>query len=229
MSADPTKDRDQNRDGRQRPAEHRRPDDHEPPVRTKAADQAIRVRFLTLGLGSSARHAVRRRQRPNQRDRQVRAGGGKWVKERSVEVPAVTGVTANDVSGIVTIYATTSGSPGKAAALQDRRRSGCRRHPQRRAEEIGKAPANEAWRGVAFAPGTTIGSGGTPPKLPAPHIGDGETACRRRSATPPTRRSAITVSDSPFAANELTVTVASSNDRRAVCAITSPAAAANGR
>src|SRR5262249_17967687 len=43
--------------------------------------------------------------------------GGKWTKEGSVAVTAVTGVTADDNNGTVTIYATASGSSGEGGVL----------------------------------------------------------------------------------------------------------------
>ncbi len=138
--------------------------------------------------------------------------GGKWVEHGSVEIPAeLTGVTANDVGGAVTIYATSSGAAGKTGALyrlsdvsgQNGTLGGV-------PVEIAKAPLNEAFRGVAFAPGTTIGSGGTPP--PEPIITAAEPSLPAALGDPTNRTMPITVEDSGYAASELTVTATSSKE-----------------
>ena len=77
--------------------------------------------------------------------------------------------------------------------------------------EIATAPANEAYRGVAFAPGTVIGSGGTPP--PAPHIVASENNLPATLGDPTNRSLPITVEvGEPYTAGELTVTVTSSKE-----------------
>ena len=138
--------------------------------------------------------------------------GGKWVEHGAVEIPAeLTGVTANDVGGVVTIYATSSGSNGKTGALyRISDVSGVNGTLSGIPVEVAKAPANEAFRGVAFAPGTTIGSGGTPP--PAPTISAAETALAAALEDPTNPSMSLTVGDSGYAPSELTVTVSSSKE-----------------
>ena len=150
----------------------------------------------------------------NKRSEVVKYGlsGGKWVEHGAVEVPAeLTGVTANDVNGAVTIYATSSGSNGKGGTLfRISDVSGVNGTLSGIPVEIAKAPANEAFRGVAFAPGTTIGSGGTPP--PAPTISAAETALPAAIGDPTNQSMPITVGDSAYAPSELTVSVTSSKE-----------------
>jgi hypothetical protein len=138
--------------------------------------------------------------------------GGKWVKKGSVEIPgALTGVTANDVNGLVTVYATSSGTNGKQGTLyRILDVSGVNGTFSGVAEEISNAPANEAFRGVAFAPGTTIGSGGEPPTVPT--ITAAEPALPAALGDPTNRSMPITVKDSGYAPSELTVTVRSSKE-----------------
>lgn len=137
--------------------------------------------------------------------------GGKWVKEGSVPVTGVTGLTANDVGGTVTIYATSSGSSGEGGVLYSiTDKTGLGGTLSGSATPIATAPANEAFRGVAFAPGTVIGSGGTPPP-PAPEISTSEPTLPAALGDPTNATLGVKVSDSSFAAGELTVKASSSN------------------
>jgi hypothetical protein len=137
---------------------------------------------------------------------------GKWVEHGAVEIPAeLTGVTANDVGGAVTIYATSSGSKGTSGTLyRISDVSGVNGTLSGIPVEIAKAPANEAFRGVAFAPGTKIGAGGTPP--PAPTISAAENALPAALDDPTNPTLPITVADSGYPASELTVSVSSSKE-----------------
>ncbi len=166
--------------------------------------------FLTLGLGSSADTLY---VADNVAGVVAKYGltGGKWVKEGSVSVTGVAGLTANDVGGTVTIYATTSGSSGEGGVLYSiTDKSGVGGTLSGSATPIATAPANEAFRGVAFAPGTTIGSGGPPPP-PAPEITTSEPTLPAALGDPTNQTLGVKVSDSSFAANELTVTASSGN------------------
>lgn len=137
--------------------------------------------------------------------------GGKWVEQGSVAVANVTGLTANDSDGIVTIFATTSGSSGEGGVLYKiTDTSGVDGTLSGTAEEIAKAPADEAFRGVAFAPGTTIGSGGgTPPPAPTITPAEGSLEAALEDPTNPTLE--VTVGDSEYEASELSVTAESSD------------------
>ena len=118
-------------------------------------------------------------------------------------------------TALVTIYATSAvgGKEGGLYRIEDA--SGVNGTLSGVPEEIATAPTNEAFRGVAFAPGTTIGSGGTPPR-DADDLGGRE----RRSPVAigdPTNKSTmpITVEDPAYPASELTVTVTSSDEAAA--------------
>jgi hypothetical protein len=167
--------------------------------------------LLTLGLGSTPDTLY---VADEKRSEIVKYGltSGKWVEHGAVEIPAeLTGVTANDVGGAVTIYATSSGSSGKGGTLyRISDVSGVNGTLSGIPVEIAKAPTNEAFRGVAFAPGTTIGRGGTPP--PAPTISAAETALPAALEDPTNPTMQINVGDSAYAADELTVTVESSKE-----------------
>jgi hypothetical protein len=178
--------------------------------------------LLTLGLGSTPDTLyVADKRKGGETSAIVKYGlsGGKWVEHGSVEIPCVgceeeegvTGVTANDVNGLVTIYATSSGVGGKEGTLyRIADVSGVNGTLSGVPQEIAKAPTNEAFRGVAFAPGTTIGSGGTPPV--APTISAAENALPAALNDPTNKTMAITVEDPAYAASELTVTAASSEE-----------------
>jgi hypothetical protein len=164
--------------------------------------------LLTLGLGSSPDTLY---VADNGAGAVVKFGllSGKWVKEGSVAVTGVTGLTANDVGGTVTIYATTSGSSGEGGVLYSiTDKSGVGGTLTGSATPIVTAPANEAFRGVAFAPGTTIGSGGAPPP-PEPEITTSESTLPAALGDPTNETLGVKVSDSSFAASELTVTASS--------------------
>jgi hypothetical protein len=136
--------------------------------------------------------------------------GGKWVRRGTVEIPSVTGVTANDVNGVVTIYATSGGKNGVLGSLYKLSDvSGVNGTLGGVPVEIATAPANEAFRGVAFAPGTVIGSGGTPPS--APTIGAAENTLAAAFEDPTNQSLPLTIGDSNYSPSELTVTVRSSN------------------
>lgn len=175
-------------------------------------DEPYAYSFLTLGLGSTPDTLY---VADNARSSVVKYGlsEGKWVEHGSVEVPEVTGVTANDVGGIVTIYATSAGSSGKSGTLyRFEDYTGVNGTLSGVADEIAQAPANEAWRGVAFAPGTTIGHGGTAP--PEPRISTAETALPAALEDPTNATMPVTVEDpgSGYSPSELTVTASSSKE-----------------
>jgi hypothetical protein len=136
---------------------------------------------------------------------------GKWTNEGSVTVADVTGVTANDANGVVSIFATSSGSSGEGGALYKiTDTSGLNGTLSGAASLIASAPADEAFRGVAFAPGTIVGSGGAPPP-PAPTIAASEASLPAALGDPTNPTLGLTVSDSEYAASELSVTAGSSN------------------
>jgi hypothetical protein len=171
--------------------------------------------LLTLGLGSSPDTLY---VADNTAGAVLKYGlsEGTWIAEGSVAVPSVTGLTANDADGTVTLYATSSGSSGTAGTLYEiTDASGLGGTLTGTATTIATAPANEAFRGVAFAPGTTIGSGGgsvspPPPPPPAPTITTVGADLPAALGDPTNPTLALTVED-PSEPGELTVTATSSN------------------
>jgi cytoskeletal protein CcmA (bactofilin family) len=166
--------------------------------------------FLTLGLGSAPDTLY---VADNSAGAVLKFGlvEGKWVKQGSVAVTAITGLTANDASGIVTIYATTSGSSGEGGVLDKiTDASGLDGTLSGTATQIATAPVNEAFRGVAFAPGTVTGSGGAPPP-PEPTITTSEASLPAAEEDPTNPTLEVTVGGEGFEASELTVKAHSSN------------------
>ncbi len=175
-----------------------------------APKQPYAYSFLTLGLGPGPDTLY---VADNEAGAVIKYGllGGTWTKEGSVAVASVSGLTANDAGGTVSIFATSSGSEGKAGTLYEiTDTSGVGGPLSGAANAIATAPANEAFRGVAFAPGTTIGSGGPPPP-PSPTItpAEGDLAAALGDPTNPTL--GLTVEDPTYEAGELTVKASSSN------------------
>jgi hypothetical protein len=140
--------------------------------------------------------------------------GGTWQPEGSVPVPAVTGLTANDINGVVSIFATSSGSTGLTGELYSiTDSSGAGGTLSGTANPIASAGAtNEAFRGVAFAPGTVIGSGppvGPPPSPPTITTSQANLTAAINDPTNPSL--GITVGDVNYAASQVSLTATSSN------------------
>jgi hypothetical protein len=136
---------------------------------------------------------------------------GSWVQEGTVSVPFVTGETANDVAGTVTIYATASGTNGTTGSLyRITDSSGAGGALAGTATKIATAPSNEAFRGVAFAPGTTIGSGGPPPPV-LPTITTSDSVLAAALGDPTNQPLGVTVADTKYPSGPLSVTATSSN------------------
>jgi hypothetical protein len=177
---------------------------------TSAPGEPYAFSMVTLGLGSAPDTIY---VAENSSGAVVKYGlsGGKWTKEGSVAVANVTGVTADDINGVVSIYATSSGSSGEGGTLwKITDNSGVGGTLSGTATLIATAPANEAFRGVAFTPGTTFGSGGTPPP-PEPTITPAEANLPAAMDDPTNPTLGVEVSDSEYAAGELSVTATSSN------------------
>ena len=166
--------------------------------------------FLTLGNGSTPDTLYIA---DNTAGAIVKYGlqSGTWASQGSVAVPGVTGVTANDNAGVVSLFATSSGSGGTSGTLDEIiDSSGQAGTLTGTATQIATAPSNEAFRGVAFAPGTVIGSGGgttPPPVLPTITPAQGSLPAAINDPTNPTL--GLTVDDANFSADQLTVTATS--------------------
>jgi hypothetical protein len=138
-----------------------------------------------------------------------------WVAEGSVAVPSVTGLTANDAGGTVTLYATSSGANSTAGTLYEiTDSSGIGGTLSATPTVIATAPANEAFRGLAFAPGTIIGSGAgapPPPPAPAPTIKTANDGLPAALNDPTNPTLGLSIGDASYEPDELTVTASSSN------------------
>ncbi|HEY2792242.1 MAG TPA: hypothetical protein VGJ28_07805 [Micromonosporaceae bacterium] len=138
---------------------------------------------------------------------------GSWVPEGSVLVSSVAGLTANDDDGTVTIYTTSSGADGTTGTLYRMTDdSGVGGTFSGTATTIATLPANEAARGVAFAPGTVIGSGGgIKPPVVKPTVTPARTGLPAALGDPTNPTLPVTVGDADFTADQLTVTAAAAN------------------
>ena len=138
---------------------------------------------------------------------------GSWVQQGSVPVANITGLTANDASGTVTIYATASGSDGTSGTLYKiTDASGIGGTLSGTAAVIASTPAGEAFRGVAFAPGTVIGTGGgSAPTNPAPTISTAYSGLPAAQGDPTNPTLPVTVGDQQFSADQLSVSATSSD------------------
>ncbi|GAA5182648.1 hypothetical protein GCM10023322_20030 [Rugosimonospora acidiphila] len=138
---------------------------------------------------------------------------GSWVAEGSVPVTGAAGLTANDDNGTVTIYATSSGDGTTGTLYKITDDSGIGGTLDGTATTIATLPANEAARGVAFTPGTVIGSGGGVVKPPTtkPTITTPRAALPAALGDPTNPTLPITVGDANAAADLLTVAATSSD------------------
>jgi hypothetical protein len=144
--------------------------------------------------------------------------GGAWTAEGSIGLPAgvtgIEGLTANDVNGQAQIYATANGSSSTSGYLLSfTDTTGAGNQVSGIASQIATAPAGEAFRGIAFAPGTVIGSGGsggTP--VPAPEITTSDSGLEGSMNDPTNPTLGVQVSDPNYDASQLTVTATFTNN-----------------
>jgi hypothetical protein len=176
-----------------------------------APKQPYAYSFVTLGLGSSPDTVY---VADNEAGAVVKFGlvEGKWVKEGSVAISGVTGVTAQDTAGVVSIFATAGGveakGPGTLSLITDS--SGFGGTLTGSASTIATTVANESLRGVAFTPGTVFGTGSPPPPA-KPTITPADTSLAAAIGDPTNPTLGLKVADTAFEAGELTVTASSSN------------------
>ena len=138
--------------------------------------------------------------------------GGAWTAEGSIGVPAgvtgLDGLTANDVDGQAQIYATANGSSSTGGYLLSfTDTTGAGNQVSGIASQVATASAGEAFRGIAFAPGTVIGSGssgGTP--VPAPEIETSDSGLEGSMGDPTNPTLGVDVSDPNYDASQLNVT-----------------------
>jgi hypothetical protein len=136
------------------------------------------------------------------------AVGAKWSSAGSVKAADVTGLTGTLVGTTPTLYASSSGSSGTSGTLSkvtDSAAAGASMSGT--VSTLATAGKNEAFRGVAFAPGTTVTTSvAAPPTILAAQadlpgaIGD-----------PNAATDAITVGDAASGASAVTVSATSSN------------------
>jgi hypothetical protein len=138
---------------------------------------------------------------------------GSWVAQGSVPVTGAAGLTANDDNGTVTIYVTSSGDGTTGTLYRITDDSGIGGTLHGTASTLATLPANEAARGVAFAPGTAIGSGGGVNKPPTaePTITTPRAALPAALGDPTNPTLPITVGYANADADALTVTATSSD------------------
>jgi hypothetical protein len=146
--------------------------------------------------------------------------GGNWTPEGSADLPtdangdAVFGLTADDVDGTVEIFATAtdaSGTDGAIYSVTDA--SGYAGQLSGTATQVASAASGQAFRGIAFAPGTIIGAGGTPPPSETPVITPAQNALPAAQDATDNPSLAVTLSDSDtsVAPSDLTLTASSSD------------------
>jgi hypothetical protein len=169
--------------------------------------------FLTLGTGSAPDTMYVADNTAGAVDKFALVSGT-WTAAGSVSVPGVIGVAANDDgNGNVTIDASASNSAGTSGTLSViTDTSGLGGTLTGSATTPVTLPANETFRGVAFAPGTVLGSGGgvkPPPAVPTISVAHSGLPAAINDPTNPT--DAIAVGDANFAASQLTVTATSSS------------------
>ncbi|MFC1399835.1 MULTISPECIES: Ig-like domain-containing protein [Streptacidiphilus] len=171
--------------------------------------------LLTLGTGSSPDTLY---VADNSVGAVVKYGlvSGAWVQQGSVAVPSVTGLTANDDNGTVSLYATSSGSSGTAGTLyRITDASGTGGTLSGSATVLASAPAGETFRGVAFAPGTVTGTGGgTRPPAVVPTVTTAHSGLAAALGNPTDPGLDVTVGDPDPAVtpDQIKVTAVSSNE-----------------
>lgn len=116
--------------------------------------------FMTLGSGPGPDTLYVADNGTNEIER-FNLVSGTWTAAGTATVADVTGLTGVDTSGTVSLYATASGSNGESGKLFSiTDASGVGGTLTAPATQIASSPNNEAFRGVAFAPGTNLGPGG---------------------------------------------------------------------
>lgn len=133
---------------------------------------------------------------------------GTWTAEGSAVLGGVDGLTANDAGGVVSIYATTASG---LYSMTDS--SGAGGTFSGSATLIASAASNTAFRGVAFAPGTVIGSGGAPPTATPPTITAANAGLPAALGDPTVPSTTLTVADTNYPSSRLTVSGSSSNQQ----------------
>jgi hypothetical protein len=166
--------------------------------------------FLTLGTGTAPDTLY---VADNSAGAVVKYGleSGTWTQEGSVAVTGgVDGLTANDVNGTAEVFVTTNGGGTGGALYEIADSSGQGGTLSGTAQLLASAGTNQTFRGVAFAPGTQIGTGpGTPPVTPSITTADTSLEGSINDPTNPTL--GLTVSDPDYDAGQLQVTASSSN------------------
>ena len=132
----------------------------------------------------------------------------KWSSAGSAKVASVTGLTGTLVGGVPTLYATGSGSSGTSGTLSkvvDNAAAGASMSAT--VTTLATAASKEAFRGVAFAPGTSVVTGLQPP----PTISSGTANLPGADGNPGNPTAAVTVGDAASGASAVTVTATSSD------------------
>ena len=172
--------------------------------------------FLTLGSGTGpdtlyvADNSVSAIEKYNLID-------GTWTSEGTLAVSDVSGLTANDEDGTVVLFATSSGSSGEQGTLYEATDSSGFGGTLTGSAQVLASTTSEAFRGVAFAPGTTIGSGGGGSGSSGgggsggPTITTADTVLAASIGDPTNPDLGLSVSDASYNASQLTASATSSN------------------
>jgi hypothetical protein len=167
--------------------------------------------FVTLGSSSSTPDTLYVADNSANAIVKYSLEGSTWTKTGSAPLSGVSGLTADDVSGTVDLYATTGTASSPALyALTDS--TGYKGTLSGTPTKIASPGSNETILGVAYAPGTTFGTGSTGgTTAPGPSITTADTSLEASMQDPTNPALGITVSDPSYSASQLTVTANSSN------------------
>ncbi|HUI04022.1 MAG TPA: hypothetical protein VLZ77_10800 [Acidimicrobiales bacterium] len=141
--------------------------------------------------------------------------GSTWSAEGDISVPGITGLTANDDDGTVVLFATSSGSSGEQGTLYEATDTSGAGATMSGSADVLASSASEAFRGVAFAPGTSIGSGGSGGSggggSGGPTITTADSVLANAIGDPTNPGLGVTVGDASYTPSQLTVSATSSN------------------
>ncbi|MFC4243049.1 DUF3616 domain-containing protein [Gryllotalpicola reticulitermitis] len=170
--------------------------------------------LLTLGTGTTPDTLYEADPTAGAIVKYIKGADGTWTQKGEVLVPDfVEGLTANDDNGVVTLFVSASGADGNGTqgALYTITDDSGFNQMDGTAKQIAAVPAsaNEAFRGVAFAPGTVIGSGGGAAPGVAPAISATQSALPAALGQTDNATFPFSVGDPDFQASDLTVTATS--------------------
>jgi hypothetical protein len=173
-----------------------------------APNEPYQYVFLTLGSGPGP-NVLYVADNGNNAVERYNLESGVWTGAGSTPISGVIGLTGRVSGGTVNLYATSTNSNGNTGTLwKIVDTSGTTGTLTATASNLLSAPSGETFRGVAFAPGTPIGSsgGGVNPTITTAYSG---LPAALGDATNPTL--GITVGDTAFPTGPFTVTATSAD------------------